>query len=119
MDTDSGAPAAAPQGGPPVTDLAAEMKASRARLDAGDPAETLEWIAMIVSYITVHGVGEQPEPVSGHPQIMRVSRKDFAKLFAEIGTRARAALAALGGASPIPDATPGQSASASEAGTQS
>jgi len=48
-------------------------------------------IFMRVSYINIHGVGEQPEP-TGLPQPMRASPDEFKRIWQEIGKLAGAAL---------------------------
>lgn len=51
----------------------------------------LDEIFMRVSYINIHGVGEQPEP-TGLPQPMRASPDEFKRIWQEIGKLAGAAL---------------------------
>lgn len=74
---------------------------SNARLIASAPAmyEALERIFSYVSYVNIHGVGEQPEP-NGHPQPVKVSPEEFAHTFQEIGNQARIALAKAEGRQP-------------------
>lgn len=53
----------------------------------------LDRIFSYVSYVNIHGVGEQPEPrEDGQPQPMRVPPEEFARIFQEIGTLASFAL---------------------------
>jgi len=57
-----------------------------------DLVAALDKIFSRISYVNIHGVGEQPEP-TGDPQPVRVSKEEFWRLFQEIGTVAAAALA--------------------------
>jgi hypothetical protein len=53
--------------------------------------EALDEIFTRISYINIHGVGEQPEP-TGIPQPMRASPDEFRRIWQEIGNLAGAAL---------------------------
>jgi hypothetical protein len=58
----------------------------------------LDRIFSYVSYVNIHGVGEQPPPrEDGQPQPMRVPPEEFARIFQEIGRLASAALQQAGG----------------------
>lgn len=55
--------------------------------------KALDRIFSYVSYVNIHGVGEQPAPrEDGLPQPMRVPPEEFARIFQEIGKLASAAL---------------------------
>jgi hypothetical protein len=54
--------------------------------------DALDRIFSYVSYINIHGVGEQPEP-TGSPQPLRVAPEEFHRIFQDIGRLAREALA--------------------------
>ncbi len=57
------------------------------------PIEALERIFSYVSYVNIHGVGEQPEPnEDGSPQAVRVHPDEFWRIFQEIGRIASEAL---------------------------
>lgn len=58
---------------------------------APDMRAALDKIFSYVSYVNIHGVGEQPEP-NGLPQPMRVPPDEFARIFQEIGKLASSAL---------------------------
>lgn len=62
-----------------------------------DMRGALDKIAMVISYIVVHGVVTQPEPVEGCPQPVRVSAQELDALIHKIGDTARAILAKVGG----------------------
>jgi len=51
----------------------------------------LDRIFSYVSYVNIHGIGEQPEP-NGLPQPMRVPPDEFGRIFQEIGKLASEAL---------------------------
>ncbi|MGX1096545.1 Lar family restriction alleviation protein [Amorphus sp. MBR-141] len=51
----------------------------------------LDSIFSLISYVNIHGVGQQPEP-TGEPQPMRVSPIEFWSIFQQIGKLASAAL---------------------------
>jgi hypothetical protein len=53
--------------------------------------ETFDSIAMMVSYVILHGVGEQPPPSPDGPQVMRVAPEEFWRIFSKIGEDAAAA----------------------------
>jgi hypothetical protein len=56
--------------------------------------DALDKIFSIVSYVNIHGVGEQPEPTPEiGPQAMRCQPEEFWRLFQQIGTLASEALA--------------------------
>lgn len=61
--------------------------------------EALDRIFSYVSYVNIHGVGDQPEP-NGHPQPLRVPPDEFWRIFQEIGSLASGALAVAEGSSP-------------------
>lgn len=52
----------------------------------------LDRIFSYVSYVNIHGLGEQPEP-NGAPQPLRVHLGEFVLIFQEIGSLASAAIA--------------------------
>ena len=59
--------------------------------------EALDTIFSRVSYINIHGVGEQPGPdPDGNPQPMRVPVETFHYIWKEIGDTAAAALKLAG-----------------------
>lgn len=72
---------------------------ANARLIAAAPdmAAALDRIFSYVSYVNIHGVGEQPEPrEDGFPQPMRVQPEEFQRIFQEIGTLASFTLSKAG-----------------------
>lgn len=67
-----------------------------ARLIAAAPAmyDALDRIFSYVSYVNIHGVGEQPEPTPEiAPQPLKCPTDEFWRIFQDIGTRASAAMA--------------------------
>ena len=54
--------------------------------------EALDKIFSYVSYINIHGVGPQPAPEAGNPQLLRASPDEFMHIWKEIGDTAAAAL---------------------------
>lgn len=58
---------------------------------APEMLEALDRIFSYVSYVNIHGVGDQPES-NGLPQPMRVPPDEFARIFQEIGKLASSAL---------------------------
>ena len=69
--------------------LAVEEAAAQAKIEK--LREALDEIFTRISYINIHGVGEQPEP-TGIPQPMRASPDEFRRIWQEIGNLAGAAL---------------------------
>lgn len=54
----------------------------------------LDQIFSLVSYINIHGVGEQPEAIPGCPQPIKASPDEFWRIWNQIGDIASAALCA-------------------------
>ena len=78
-----------------------ELCQSRARAIAALPDlyDALDKIFSYVSYVNIHGVGEQPQS-NGEPQPVRLSLEEFWRIFQEIGKLSSAALAKARGGTP-------------------